>query len=104
MVGSRADRQDIDWNPVGTHKAVDTDVKCLASALDCVETGRDVLRAPNLEGDDFETERAGCGLNLAQLQHGERVVDIAQDREMAQARNDLSQQLDPLAGKVARLD
>ena len=64
----------------------------------------DILRASDFDGDDFETERTGSGLNLAELQHGEGVVDIAKDRETSQARNDLAQELDPLAGKIARLD
>jgi hypothetical protein len=52
----RADRQDIDWNSVATQETVDTDIKRLAAALNCIEGGRDVVRAPDLEGVDFETE------------------------------------------------
>ena len=100
MVGS----QDIDWISVATHETVNADIKRLAAALNSIEGGRDVARAPDLEGVDIETERAGCRLNLGQLQYGERVADIAQDRETAQARNNLAQELDSLAGKLIRLD
>ena len=64
--------------------------KRLATAVDRIEGGRNVLRASDLKGNGFETERAGYRLDLSQLQHGERVTDIAQDRETAQARNDLA--------------
>jgi hypothetical protein len=32
----------------------------LAAALEFLEGGRDILRMPDFECDDFETERAGC--------------------------------------------
>src|SRR5262249_29800398 len=66
----RADRQDIDWNSVATHKPVDTDINRLAAPLDCIEGGCDVPRAPDLEGVYFKTKRTGCCPNLGQLQYG----------------------------------
>src|SRR5262245_27715538 len=100
----RADGQDIDWNSVATHETVNTDIKRLAAALNSIEGGSDVECAPGLQGVVFGTERDGCSLNLRQHQYGERLADIAQDRETAQARNNLAQELDSLAGKLIRLD
>jgi hypothetical protein len=48
--------------------------------------------------------RAGGRLSLAQLQHGEGIIEIGQDRHPAQTWNNLAQDFDPLAGKLVRLD
>src|SRR5262245_211787 len=45
---SRADRQDVDPNPVGVYERVGTDIKRFAAALECLEGGvRDILRMPD---------------------------------------------------------
>src|SRR5262249_20522890 len=75
-----------------------------AAPFERLEGGHDVLRAPDFEGDDFETDLAGRCLNLAHLQRGERIVDVAHDRQAPETGNDLAQELDPLAGKLVRLD
>ena len=49
---------------------------------------------------DFQAERAGRRLDLTQLQHGERIADIAHDRETAQTGDDLTQKLEPLTSKI----
>jgi hypothetical protein len=38
--------------------------------LQCLEGGRDILRLPDFEREDFETERPARRLNLARLQYG----------------------------------
>src|SRR5215470_3458827 len=43
---------------------------------------------------------AGSGPNDADLWHGGRVVAVEQDRQSTQTRNDLAQQLEPLAGEI----
>jgi hypothetical protein len=48
----------------------------------------------------LETEFAGRSLNLAQLDYGEGITDISQNRHSAQTWNNLAQQFEPLAGKL----
>jgi hypothetical protein len=50
----------------------------------------------------LESELTGRRLQLAQLQHGERIADIAHDRQTAQVGNGLAQQVEPLSGKIDR--
>jgi hypothetical protein len=78
--------------------------KRFAAALERLEGGYDILRMPDFECDEFETERAGCGLNLAQLQHGGGITDIGHDRQPAQAGNHLAQKFEPLASKISDLN
>src|SRR4029077_12002633 len=99
---SRADRQYVDSNSVGACERVGTDIKRLAAALELLEGGRDILRMPDFECDDFKTERAGCRSSLAQLLHDEGIADIAHDRQTAETGDDLTQKLEPLAGKISR--
>jgi hypothetical protein len=66
------------------------------------KAGADILRSPNFESVDFETEPAGRRLNLAQLQYGEGIADIAHDRQTAETGDDLAQKFEPLAGKFGR--
>jgi hypothetical protein len=58
---------------------------------------------PDFDCDELETERAGCRLNVAQLQHREGITDIGHDRQPAQTGNDLAQKFEPLASKIAHL-
>jgi hypothetical protein len=101
---SRAQRQGVDSNPIGVHEPVRTNVKCFRTALDRLESVRDIFGSQNFECIEFEIERAGRRLSLAQLQHGEGIIDIGQDRHSAQTWNNLAQDFDPLAGKLVRLD
>jgi hypothetical protein len=54
----------------------------------------------NLRCRYLDTEGAGSGPNDADLWHGGRVVAVEQDRQSTQTRNDLAQQLEPLAGEI----
>ncbi len=101
---SCAQRRCVDPNPIGVHEPVGTNIKCLRTALERLEGGRDILCSPNFECIEFETERAGRRLSLAQLHHGEGITDISQDRHSAETWNNLAQQFEPLTGKVVRLD
>ena len=47
---------------------------------------------PWLEGRDFEAEHAGCGLDLAHVQHGGGIADICQDRQPAESGEELPQE------------
>src|SRR5215475_12871612 len=95
-------RQGVDANPVGRREGVGTNIKCVRAALERLEGTRDILRFPDFEWEDFETERAGHRLNLAQLQHNEGISDIAHDRYAAETGNDLPQEFEPLAGEISR--
>ena len=65
-------------NPKGVH-----------TARERVEGGADIFGSPNFGGDGFDAERAGCGLNLAHVQHGGGIADIGQDRQSAESGDDL---------------
>ena len=99
---ARADCQNVDSNPVGVCERVGTDIKGLCAALQRLKGGRDILCSPNFEREDFETERAGRCLNLAQLQHDKGIADIAHDRQPAKIGHELAQKFQPLARKVSR--
>jgi len=71
-------------------------------ALERLEGRRDILRSPDFECVDFETERAGRRLNLTQLQHAEGIANIAQDRQPTETGDDLAQKFEPLASKIGR--
>jgi hypothetical protein len=60
---SRANRRDVDSNPVGVRKRIGTDIKGLAPPLNRLESGRDILRMANFERENFETKRTGCRLD-----------------------------------------
>jgi hypothetical protein len=44
---SPGQRQGIDANAVEVHERVDTDIKCIRAALECLEGGRDVFASPD---------------------------------------------------------
>jgi hypothetical protein len=71
--------------------------------LSASKAERDILGAPDFECIDLETERAGRRLSLAQLQYGERITDISQDRHSAETWNNLAQEFEPLASNIVRL-
>jgi hypothetical protein len=66
--------------------------------------GRDILRPLDLERDDLKAELAGRRLQFAQLQHDGRIADITHDRQPAETGDGLTQQGEPLAGEIDRLD
>src|SRR5215470_4871168 len=59
-----------------------------------------IFGTQNLRCRYLDTEGAGSGPNDADLWHGGRVVAVEQDRQSTQTRNDLAQQLEPLAGEI----
>jgi hypothetical protein len=82
---------------------IDNDIKCECGTLEGLQGGRDFLRSPDFEPDDFKAERVGRCLHLAHLQHVAGIVDIAQDRQPAKPRDKLTQQLNSLGGKILGL-
>ena len=55
--------------------------------------------SPNFECLDFETDRAGRRMSLAQLQDREGITDIGQDRQPAEIWNNLAQEFKPLTSR-----
>ncbi len=51
-------------NPISIHEWINTNVQCLAVALEQFKRGRDILRSPDFEPDEVKTEHLGCRLNL----------------------------------------
>src|SRR5262249_52093260 len=79
----QAERQDADAIAVGVDQRIGAHVKRLRPAGEPLEGRRNILRAPNFEFVDFDTQRFGRGLNLAHLIHSPRVADIAQHGQAA---------------------
>jgi hypothetical protein len=73
-------------------------------AFESIESGCDILRSPYLLWHDFEADRASQNLNLALLLHGCSVAGVKQDSQPAKFGNDLTQQFEPLASSIGRLD
>src|SRR5262249_3176276 len=90
----------VDSDPVGACERIGTDIERVAAALEGVESGHDVVGVPDLEGGDFDPELARCRLRLFDLQHAERIPDIAHDRQTAETGNNLAQEFKPLAGEI----
>src|SRR5262245_39233077 len=86
-----------------TFRSGSGDIKRLRAIFESFEGRRDILGALDFKGDDFEAKRAGRCLNLAHFGHGRGVANICQYRQPAQPRDSLPQELQALAGKIARL-
>src|SRR5947207_287307 len=78
-------------------------IKCPRAALGRLDGGRDVFGSLDFRSPDLKTERSGSCLNLAHLQYKVGIADIGQDRQPAQTRDNLPQEVEPLASKVSRL-
>ena len=76
----------------------------MARALKRLETGSDILHTPNFHHGHREAERAGRRLNLAQIQQGDRIAGIGQNRQPAKRRDNPAQKLELFAGKIALLE
>ena len=61
------------------------------------------FRSPDFQCGDFEAERAGRRLNLAQLQHSAGGADVGHDRQPAETGDNFAQEFDALTGKIGRL-
>ena len=84
---------------------VATHIKRLRAALERVEGGRDILRLSDFElGDNVEAELVGRDLNLIHIQHGSGIADIGHDRQSAEIRKNLAQELESLASRVSLLE
>src|SRR5215510_1249679 len=99
----RAECQSIDLNSTDGYERVDTNIKGVRATAKRFETGRDVLRSPDLQCGSFETERLGRCLNLAQLQQGEVIAHIGYDRQPAETGDNLAQKLESLAYSIGVL-
>src|SRR5262249_27850564 len=64
---------------------------------------RNVLRSPDFQRGDIESERAGRGLSLVPFQYGGGIADIDQDRQAVQTGDNLAQDFEALAGKFSCL-
>jgi hypothetical protein len=51
---------------------------------------------------ELESERTGRRLQLAQLQHSERITDVAHDRQLAEIWDNLAQEFESFASKIGR--
>ena len=86
----RRERKREDACAVGGHKPVNRDVQGFGLALERLEDGRNVLRTPYFQFGDLYAEFCGCGLNLAQLQHGFGIVNVGQYGQTAKAGQSLA--------------
>src|SRR6516165_9529054 len=75
---------------MGVQNRADTDIKRFRAAVERFKHGYDVLPSPDFEFGDFQAEHAGHGLHLLHFQHGGGIIDIGQNRQTAQPRENLS--------------
>ena len=71
--------------------------------LDPLEGRPNILRPPDFEWHDFEAELAGRGVNLTRLRRCLGTANISQYCQSPQARDDLAQQFETLAGDITVL-
>jgi hypothetical protein len=100
----RAERKRDDAGTVRVNECIVHDVKCVRLGFERVERGCNILRSVNREWRNFNAERTSRGLNLAHLQHRLGSVKINHDCQPAKSGHDLTQELEPLAGNIGRLD
>src|SRR5216683_2688570 len=67
-----------------------------------LECRRDVLSAPDFQGNNFEVERAGRLLKLMHLQHCTGAADIGHDRQTVETWENFAQNFEPFGSKVRR--
>src|SRR5215831_2531858 len=85
---------------IGGNEPIDHHVKCVGLSLECLEGGRDIFCSPNFKFDHFDTELAGCSLNLTHFQYRLAKINIRQDRQTAQSGDDFVQDLEPPAREI----
>src|SRR5262245_44886752 len=88
---------------IAVQNRIGSNIKRLGATLERLEGRRDILRSPNFESNNIEAKRAGCGLSFAHFQHRGGIAGIGHDRQMAQTGDNLSQEFEPLAGKIGAL-
>ena len=90
-------------NPISIYQRVGHDIKCIDTALERLDGGRDILRSSDFSCNDLEAERAGRSLNLTHFQYADRSAGIGQDRQPAESGDNLEQEFKSLAGNIGRL-
>jgi len=100
---SRAERKRDDASTVGLNECIAHNVKCVRLCLERLEGGSNILCSPDFEWRDFDAERASHGLNFAHLQHGLGKANISHDCQPAEPGENLTQEFEPLAGKIRLL-
>ena len=70
-------------SPVRSEQCIDGNIEDISAVLDSVERRRNVLWSRDLQCDDFETKRAGGGLDLSQFLFGSRIANIGHDGQSA---------------------
>ena len=75
-----------------SHERVDADIKGVSATFEFFEGGRDIVSAPDLQHGEFEPERLGRCLHLAQFHHRVRKVCIGHDRPTAETWDKLAQE------------
>src|SRR5262245_21002416 len=80
------------------------DVKCVRSGFERLEDGSDILRSTDCEWRDFDAERTSRGLDLAHLHHRLGIAKVNQHCQLAKPGDDLTQELDPFARNITRLE
>src|SRR6516165_551709 len=99
-----AKRKREDARAVGNDKLIYSNIKCVSSSLEILESGPDIVSPTDSEWSNFEVKPASLGLRLAHFEYRLSVVSIKQDGQSAELRYSLTQQFQPLARKLVRLD
>ena len=88
--------------PVDENERIGTHIQGLRAAVELLESGRDILPAPDFERKDLKADRLGQGSDRVHLLHGLRESDIGHNTQPAQCRNDFAQQFEPLAHRIGK--
>src|SRR5262249_16780682 len=80
---SRVQRQSVEPNPVGGEERVGRNVKCLYATLERLKRGRDILRTPEVAGDDLKAQWIRHSLTRGQVLQGGGVTAIGHYRQPA---------------------
>ena len=99
---SRGKRQGVKPNPVAVHESLSTDIKCIGVALEPLNGGRDIVGAPDFHCGNLKSKRACRCPDVAHLLHGEGIIDIGHNRQLAEAGDKLAQEVESLADKIGR--
>ena len=101
---ARGKRKRDDARAVGVNERFLHDVNCVRLGLDRCEGGRDILRAPDFEWRDFDTELVSRGPNLIHFQYSLGIANISYDCEPAETGNNLAQEFESLTSSIGLLD
>ena len=76
---------------VGVHERISAGIKRIHLTFERLESDRDILHSSDLRGCYRYAERASHCLNLTHLELSAGITDIAQDRQTAKTRDNLTQ-------------